>query len=366
MEDKTIKLTAVGDVMLGDFPLTLGFGVRSMIQRNASGCIFDEIKPIFQKSDLCFGNLECVLSDYGLIKRDLKSNQMRASPYFTDILGEAGFNVMSIANNHAMQHGPEAFTETKDRLVQKNIVPVGLACENGKVLPKIVELKDMRICFLGYSLRPEKYSLTALYARGGPDEILQDICENKVKSDVVIVSLHWGDEFVDAPSPQQVNLAHSFVDAGATIVLGHHPHVLQGIEKYRNALIAYSLGNFVFDFWQDKMKESIILQCEVSKEGLSSFNIVPVYINSLYQPTLLKGVKASALIKKVNSLSEIISLIKTNDLNEQKKYDRNVKKKEIINQVQNRLFFFRNFLRYERWIRNQSLKNFLMARIKNR
>lgn len=361
MKDK-IRLKAVGDVMLGDFPLALGFGVRSSILANRDGHLFDKIKHALKECDICFGNLEAVLSDYGLKNNDIRSVQMRGKPSFVEMLKDAGFNVLSLANNHAMQHGSEAFIETKDVVMQAGIAPVGVLGVNSRVVPHFIDVNGIRVCFLAYSLRPEKYSSRILYAQSDPTEISQDIKVNKEISDIVVLSLHWGDEFVQIPSQEQMRNAHSFVDAGASLVIGHHSHVIQGIERYKNGLIAYSLGNFVFDFWQKKMKKTLILNCELSKSGVDSFSITTAYIDEGFCPVVLSGNESNKLYLKIDSLSMKIKKIDTNCDKQKIKYIIIVKTALIINKLENRVYFIVNLFKYERWIVLQSLSSFIKSR----
>lgn len=118
------------------------------------------------------------------------------------------------------------------------------------------------------------------------EENIKDIKLAKQHSDFVIISLHWGIENVFYPSPKQIDLAHKLIDSGATIILGHHPHVVQGIEKYKNGLIAYSLGNFQFDPSDSYSpnSQSFILTIELTKNGLEDYNITPVKIGSDFIP----------------------------------------------------------------------------------
>jgi len=354
-----VRLNAVGDLMLGDFPLTLGFGVRSSIREKIDGNPFNKIKHVLMNCDICFGNLETVLSDYGLKNNDIKSAQMRGDPCFVELLKDAGFNVMSIANNHAMQHGPEAFIETKEGLIQGGIAPIGIVGANRRVVPHFMEVNCLRVCFLGYSLRPEKYCPQILYAQPNVWEIVEDIKLNKARSDIVIVSLHWGDEFVQLPSPEQIRSAHSFIDAGASLVIGHHPHMVQGIERYKDGVIAYSLGNFIFDYWQNKLRKTIILHCELSIKGVESFDITTAYIGKDFNPIVLYGSKSNALSLMVDSLSKKIEKIDTNSYKQERKYLLSVKTGLLINKVQNRIYFLKNIFKYERWVVIQSIRNFI-------
>ena len=359
----TIRLNAVGDVMLGDFPLTLGFGVRSSILKSNDSNIFNGVKHILRNCDICFGNLETVLSDKDLQQDNIRSVQMRGNPASVGMLKDAGFNVMSVANNHAMQHGPEAFTETIEMLDQGGIVPVGLARENGRVAPHFMKVKGIMVSFLAYSLRPEKYSSQILYAKSNFSEIVEDIKSCKKESDLVILSLHWGDEFVQVPSPAQIQVAHSFVDAGVSLLVGHHPHIMQGIEKYKNSVIAYSLGNFVFDFWQNRMRKTIILQCELSRNGIKSCEYTAAYIKRNYCPEIMNEKQSYDMSIMMKKLSNKIMITDAGSYCSQIKYDLNVKAALMFNKFENRLYFMRNILRYKKWVVSQSLKGFVKARI---
>lgn len=356
-----IRLNAVGDVMFGDFPLTLGFGVRSTLKNASIQSPFDKITNILKDSDICFGNLETVLSNHGLREKNIQSTQMRGDSSFALLLKDAGFTVMSLANNHAMQHGPEAFKETESVLAQNGIASIGGIGKNFKSTPFFIEKSGIHVCFLGYSLRPEKYCSPALYSQPSIQEIIEDVRQNKPKCDVVIVSLHWGDEFVRVPSPEQIFNAHSIIEAGASLVLGHHPHIIQGIEQYKEGLIVYSLGNFVFDFWQNKFRETFIFHCELTNKGVESFSITPIFIDKLYRPTVLTGTAASCLLKKIHKLSSKIQVINIGCEKQLKKYILNVKLALLVNKIENRLFFIKNIFKYERWVVIQSIKNFLTS-----
>lgn len=359
-----IRLNAVGDVMLGDLPLTLGFGVRSSLRKGIIKDPFGKTKGVLSDCDICMGNLETVLSGHGFKEKDIRSAQMRGDSSGIDLLKDAGFNVMSVANNHAMQHGPEAFKETEKGLVAGGVSPIGLAGADNRCVPFFMEKNRIRVCFLGYSLRPEKYCPETLYARARVCEIVEDIKVNKARCDVVVVSLHWGDEFVQVPSPGQVRDAHSFVDAGASLIIGHHSHTIQGIEEYAGGVIAYSLGNFVFDFWQDKLRETLILQCELSKSGVESFRIIPAHIDTDYCPVILTGHEAEKVTGKVNGLSNMIGTIDLQCEKQAEKYVSTVKANLSLHQAENRFFFLKNIFNYESWVVTQSIKNFVGSRLR--
>jgi hypothetical protein len=137
----------------------------------------------------------------------------------------------------------------------------------------------------------------------------------KGKCDFVVVFLHWETENVFYPSPKQIKLAHKLIDHGATLILGHHPHVLQGIEKYKNGLIAYSLGNFQFDckLSQSSTNDSIILEVNFDKSGITDYLFVPIIINENYVPVQVEGkVKEKELDFIYNIFEPLINQTITN------------------------------------------------------
>ena len=233
MKDSHIKFSAVGDIALGDHPLCIGFGAYSKFKAFSPVYPFEHVLDQLQKSELLFGNLECALSKENLKANDYDSSQMRGDARHIKGLVEAGFKVLNFANNHCMQHGTEPFLETVRLLEEYNINYCGVNLENHlKGSPSIFELNGIKIAFLGYSLRPRQcFTRNPFYSEGNINGIEKDIFAVKEKVDSVIVSLHWGDEFIEKPSPEEISMGRKLIDAGAGLIIGHHPHVLRGIEN---------------------------------------------------------------------------------------------------------------------------------------
>jgi poly-gamma-glutamate synthesis protein (capsule biosynthesis protein) len=279
-DGKAIRLLAMGDIMMGDHPICIGHGVRSTIAQRSHKYLFESVRDLLQQGDIVFANLEAVLSHANLEKGRLESIQLRGEPESALDLEDAGFTVISVANNHMMEHGELAFRETVELLRVHNIMPVGLRSEGPMVCkPAFISSHGERVMFLAYSMVPDIRSAENLpYCLASEQQILSDTMRARASCEVVVVSLHWGYEFMDRPSPKQMVFARRLIDAGATIVLGHHSHVFQCVERYRQGMIAYSLGNFVFDMWQSPMRQSGVLQCEVAHNGVRDFFIHPVQI----------------------------------------------------------------------------------------
>lgn len=271
----TIKIAAVGDISLGDYLICLGFGVRSIIERNNID-IFSDVQDILKKNDIVFGNLESVLSDQGKDETDPETLYIRGKKEFLPLLKQAGFNVLNVANNHIMQHEEKAFDETVKLLESENICVIGKKSSDGRTHSDYMSIDVKGVClgFLAYNLVPELYCKDKdkiRYAAIDLEGILSDVRQSVNRCTHLVVSLHWGLEYMRYPSKKMKEWAMSIIDCGARIILGHHPHVLQGIEHYKNGLIVYSMGNFVFDLiWHRRNQESMIVEVELDQEKIVS------------------------------------------------------------------------------------------------
>lgn len=273
---RTITLMAVGDISLQTL-------------RNEPP--FNRIKAVFEEADILFGNLETVISNRGTPAE--KSVVLSASPDKILYMKEAGFDVLNLANNHILDRGPEGFDDTLLALSEHGLPFIGVGNSALSKTLEIIERKGLRVGFLGYSESGGRYHDQGIYVnRVDTQRIISDILSIKPDCDFAIVSLHWGIEKVFYPAPEQIALARALVDAGATVVLGHHPHVIQGIERYKDGLIAYSLGNFQFEFDPEECSskhskrtgQSYILKIELSENGIESYDTIPIKISREWLP----------------------------------------------------------------------------------
>jgi poly-gamma-glutamate synthesis protein (capsule biosynthesis protein) len=270
----SLKLMAVGDITL-----------QTKNNQHPFKCVMDT----FGKKDVLFGNLETVLSITGNEKK--KSVVLKSSPDSVTYLDDAKFDILNVANNHILDLGMEGFKNTLNLLDEHELEYIGAGFEKSSLNSSIIERNGIKLGFLGYTIGrfkvPEEISISKIKEK----KIISDIELIKGKCDFVVVSLHWGTENVFYPSPKQVELAHKLIDHGVTLILGHHPHVLQGIEKYKNGLIAYSLGNFQFDckLSQSSTNDSIIFCVDFDKNGINNFQIIPIVINENFVPIQAKG-----------------------------------------------------------------------------
>ncbi len=287
----SFTLVAVGDLQLGDSSTCVGFGFASRWAAHGMGPVLAASAEALGGGDILFGNLECTLSSAGLEAGSWHSVQMRGIPGFATQLYQAGFRVLNVANNHAVQHGAESFRETVACLRAAGIAPCGVRGRDGWCTEPVVitTTAGVRVGILGYCHRPRQYGdETPPYAEGSRAEMLADLARLHPTVDHVVISLHWGEEFVALPSRPEVALAHGLIEAGAALIVGHHPHVLRPIVRYRNGVIAYSLGNFVADMvWHEPLRRGAVLRAKVGRTGAQTAESIRTRISDEFTPSAL-------------------------------------------------------------------------------
>jgi poly-gamma-glutamate synthesis protein (capsule biosynthesis protein) len=268
----TLTIYAVGDIMLGEHPLRYNFGVGKIIKDKGINYLFKEIKNIFKDGDIVFGNLEAPISNY-TDKKGFEANFFRANPNIIEGLKNANFNVLSVANNHIMEHGEKAFLSTVNTLRENNITPVGV--KNRK---DIFDFRGLKIAFLGYSFIEDFIDNSQYNKISSEEKVLSDIKNLRKQVDLILISLHWGYEYVPFPSPEQIEIGRKLIDYGVDLILGHHAHVIQGLEMYRGKLIVYGLGNFIFDqmTYIKTTQKSIIAKIVVDADKSINVDIIPI------------------------------------------------------------------------------------------
>jgi poly-gamma-glutamate synthesis protein (capsule biosynthesis protein) len=280
-----IKLAAVGDICPGDH-FCPGFGVRSLARRYGQAFAFQHSSQLLRDADIVFGNCEGVLSDVGAQPDEIDTMEFRGEPSFARALRDCGFSVITVANNHVGEHGLEALLDTTRNLNSAGIEVIGLRGKNGAALPLIQTIRGVKIGWLAYTWIVSKHTAQdrqiLAWTRG--DDVPAEVAALRSEVDFLIVSAHWGREFIAVPPQKIIDQARSIVDAGADLVLGHHPHVLQGTEWRGQSLIVYSLGNFLFDMWQARLRKTAIFRCTIGDGRILTSEFVPLIINKSFQP----------------------------------------------------------------------------------
>lgn len=299
----TIVLMGCGDMMFDR-------QVASMIKSKGMEEPFAGVKDVFQAGDIVAGNLEGPLSTRGQAVEG-KEYTFRSSPEVARTMRSAGINLVSLANNHIMDYGPDAFVDTIKALDQNSIYHAGAAANHAEAYsPALLSVKGKKIAFFSYSsVVPPGFWVTGQRPGIASSKTNWPALESYVRkaaaeNDFVIASFHWGTELEDTTQASQVQLARRFIDAGADVVIGHHPHVMQGIEIYKGKVIAYSLGNFIFPNRGAKTSETFILKVELADDAISKVEAIPIKITPLGKPQVARGDSASSILKRLKTLSQ--------------------------------------------------------------
>jgi poly-gamma-glutamate capsule biosynthesis protein CapA/YwtB (metallophosphatase superfamily) len=281
--EKPVTFLFAGDIMLSR---TIG---STMAKKDDYDFPYKLLGNTVQSADIAFANLETPVSTRGTNVGSIYS--FRSDPKALAGLSRAGFDVVSIANNHIWDYGRDAFLDTIS-----NLDAAGISHAGGGVTfdeahePALVEAGGHSVAFLAYTALVPKFlsqpDSAPAVAYPDPALIAQDIANAKAKgADIVVVSFHFGTEYSTTHDASQEALAHAAIDAGALIVVGHHPHVAEEIEKYKNGLILYSLGNFVFDQnFSPDTNHGLIVRVVADERGILTFEPLEVKFNASYQP----------------------------------------------------------------------------------
>jgi poly-gamma-glutamate synthesis protein (capsule biosynthesis protein) len=309
-------LLAAGDVMLGR---SIGDGIRE----HGPAWPFERVADVLRAADVAFVNLESPLTDGG--QPADKDFIFRGPPEAAGGLAGAGVDIVSLANNHVFDYG---FTGLQDTWAALNAAGVAHAGSGENIVtaqrPVVIERNGLKLAFLAFVSTPPDsgsgFDVSATAAsvdRPGvawltPETVAEDVAAAKAQADLVVVSLHTGAEYQEPPTELQTEAAHAAIDAGAALVLGSHPHVLQGIETYKGGLIVYSLGNLVFDFdFVDYSYPglpsalSALLRVELGKTGVVKCELAPVLIGEADgRPRLVSGAEAAPVLERMRRLSD--------------------------------------------------------------
>jgi poly-gamma-glutamate synthesis protein (capsule biosynthesis protein) len=303
-----ITVVAVGDVYLGS-------RAAPFIERYGVDHPFGPTMDILSEGDVAIANLESPLTESEEIFME-KEYILKAEPGVAEGIKNASIDIVTLANNHIMDYGSSGLKDTGGVLDRYGILHTG-AGEDLKEArrPALFEVKGVKIAVLAYSntLPKEFYA-----KRGSPGTapgfskyVREDVRAARTQADIVIVSFHWGGERLKSPKDYQVRLAHLAVESGAQLVIGHHPHVIQGVEMYKGGLIFYSLGNFVFGFYSSPDTEGMIASVvfEGGEEGyrVKSARLIPLDVDNRmvkFRTTPLEGQRAAEKLKEIEKRSE--------------------------------------------------------------
>ncbi len=324
---RPITLVVGGDVTLGHnhqtyFDAEVAKG-RSREEMLAYG--FKEVKALGDASDLFIVNLECPFTEGG--EKLPKNFNFRARPELVGSLVAGGVDVVSLANNHLMDFGAQGLVDTLVTLETARIPYFGAGRNLAEARrPAILTVEGVRVALLGYFFLgerniepPQVYATETTPGVAGhfsDVEVMErmlreDILAAKQRADVVLPFFHWGREGTYAPEPYQVRLAHAAIEAGASGVLGSHPHVLQSMELYQGAPVVYSLGNFVFGGnWNPRDKRSALWKARFGPGGYLSSEVLPLRSDRFperpFQPVPVTGAEAEEVLRLLADSSKAV------------------------------------------------------------
>lgn len=251
----------VGDTCFADGDFDQGFGIGTYL-RNGQ----DPLSQILKNNDdIWLGNLECVVSD--TTENKVGVNSFRVSE--RDFLLSTHLDIYSVANNHAMQHGSTAFFNTVNTALKVSKI---VGSNEQKHL--IVNHNDISYGILSFSMREEAFFFPPLYWSTPSFTAIQDEYKQIQRADVKMAYVHWGNEFMNYPNVEQKRFAHWLVDIGFDLIIGTHPHVLQGYEIYKSKYIFYSIGNFLFNMSTPNTKYGAIVNVDYHKGIKITYNYI--------------------------------------------------------------------------------------------
>lgn len=296
-----VIIQAAGDVMLGG-------RWEQQVSQDGYFHPFAKIAPELKKGDITLVNLEAPLTGRGTEFVD-KKYRFRVRPKAVAALKKAGITTVTLANNHSMDFGSEGLLDTLWHLSQAGIGHVG-AGENLVTARRalIYDIRGTRVALLGYSLTlpPEFW---AAEKRAGTAPLMEkmvkdDIAAARKQASVVMVTVHWGEEGTTRLREYQPRLARMMIDSGADAVIGHHPHILQGVETYKRGIIFYSLGNFAFAHKSKIADRTLLVRLRFDGDKRTA-ELLPVNILHRevgFQTTPLSGKRADELIERIKKL----------------------------------------------------------------
>lgn len=319
-----LTIAAVGDIMLGG---TAGPELKQL----GYDYPFVHVRPLWADSALVVGNLEGPLTERATGKAE-KQYVFRSPPdRVTRALVAAGIGAVSLANNHTLDYGADGLADTTAALQAAGIAYAGAGSDSrGARAPAFIAAGRRRVALLAYSATlPEEFfagASTPGTAFAHEAHVRADVAAARARADIVLVSFHWGREGTTELRDYQTKLGHAAIEAGAQAVLGHHPHILQGVERYRDGIIFYSLGNFVFGSYSKTATRSMIAKLHFIADAssdkktatlrLREVELLPINVDNValnFQPVPLAGAEADAVVATLARLSQPLATDIQND-----------------------------------------------------
>lgn len=304
--EQSVNMLFVGDIMLDR-------NVAEKIKKQGFSYLFAGLEKEnfdFKKYDIVNANLEGAVTDNGAHYAPVLENDFAFSPEITGNLKKYNFKIFNLANNHLADQGERGISQTRANLTRLDFKYYG--CHDGQVGScsyYIYEFNGLKIGLAGFSSIYKKFDAAAA------EKIIRDL---KAKTDAVMVNLHWGAEYSHIFNKAQADMARTLIDAGADLIIGHHPHVVEGVEVYKNKLIFYSLGNFIFDqYFSPDTQSELAVEFNFTSGGQAVVRLLPL-IAKQSQPALMAGRAKENYLQKIAGWSkgekELLEQIKMGEI----------------------------------------------------
>ena len=301
----SVTFASTGDIIFGR---EVGTYVDMYGGASALANVADQLAA----ADVTIANVEAPLTEDESEALVMKDVLLISRPAGIESLKNADVTFASLANNHSMDYGAAGLKDTLDVLDGAGILHAGAGMteeEAGQVAETMVG--DVSVAFLSWTdIIPDNFlayqdSAGVVTARLNMKDACKRVTEAKKTHDIVVVAMHWGIEYEDyIDEYQQSDPAHELADAGADVIIGNHPHVIQGIEFYNGTLISYSQGDFVFDHYSQRTGESFILEFTVTQDGVQNVTATPVYLDDTYGiPSVVTGDHAQSILARLEEIS---------------------------------------------------------------
>ncbi|GGH15695.1 CapA family protein [Paenibacillus segetis] len=312
--EDTLLLHFAGDTMFSD-------RVAQTLNIEGYEYPFKHISDLFQNDDLSLVNLETPVTSFGTKAED-KTFVFKSSPEVLPFMAKSGIDAVNLANNHILDQGAQGLLDTISHLKDNDIKYFGAGSDTKEAYaPIYIERKGIKIAICGFSRVIPKSDWAAGKGKPGVATTydstlaLKAIKTAKEHADIVLVMVHWGKERTTVLEKHQTSLAHEYIDAGADLVIGGHPHVMQGIEQYKGKWIVYSTGNFIFtknanvpDTW-----ETAIFETKCNRKGACDLKMIP-YLTEVGQPVPMNYEDGVKLFQRVESLSSGVKIANSGEV----------------------------------------------------
>lgn len=365
MTTSVLRIGLMGDVFPADLPNSLGIGVGSRFSQSNQDDWIKHFRQYTGNNDLNFCNLEAPLI--------LEVNETLRAPFagyvdFGSFLQRSNIGVVSIANNHILEHGTESFRKTIDILDENDVRYIGRDQGHGPNIT-FLDVDGLRLAFTGFSDVHGIQRIAGTYATYSEEQVLATTREMREKgADYIFISLHWGDEYCDIPHIDQIEAAHRFIDNGANVIIGHHPHVIQPVERYRNGLVFYSLGNFLFDMiWSKEVRSGMFVTLYLSPNLGVDYHIRPTLLASDFRPVELREkLSLASFWKSMRRHSKLMTNLQNDREAYSRYYKRHRKRNQLYQRIKMKEYLLLRFHRLPSHLRRQILRTWYLKLVGNR